>query len=222
MKLKLFGLFLLLLLCVGCSSERQFLDAGWTQKPAKMKILVTNPTVSDEETLPDVMDPISDWFREKVDHAMQFNSNVPCVVEKISKKKISHEPLNMSGVEVQIPKVEAMSDSFDIYMILDNVQMVFSESSRTVGGSPVGAVMVVPAGGAAMASVASAGITIKGESTEIDADYVVYDVKSGKRLAYGHLEESVFHEEIAMEQGWYENVRQLMLKILGKTPVTRF
>ena len=204
MKLKLFGLFLLLLLCVGCSSERQFLDAGWTQKPAKMKILVTKPTVSDEETLPDVMDPISDWFREKVDHAMQFNSNVPCVVEKISKKKISHEPLNMSGVEVQIPKVEAMSDSFDIYMILDNVLMVFSESSRTVGGSPVGAV------------------TIKGESTEIDADYVVYDVKSGKRLAYGHLEESVFHEEIAMEQGWYENVRQLMLKILGKTPVTRF
>ena len=96
MKTKLFVVFLLFLLCVGCSSERQFLDAGWTQKPAKMKILVTKPTVSDEETLPDVMDPISDWFREKVDHAMQFNSNVPCVVEKISKKKISHEAVSKS------------------------------------------------------------------------------------------------------------------------------
>ena len=66
------------------------------------------------------------------------------------------------------------------------------------------------------------GPTFKGESTRIDANYVVYDVKTGKRLAYGHLEDSMYHEDVAAETGWYDNLRQLMLRILGTTPVTRF
>ena len=74
MKTKLFVVFLLFLLCVGCSSERQFLDAGWTQKPAKMKILVTKPTVSDEETLPDVIGLVQGEGRSC--HAVQLERSV--------------------------------------------------------------------------------------------------------------------------------------------------
>lgn len=237
---KALALCLLLLLCAGCSSERQFLDAGWTQKPAKMKILFTEPNLvvgdkvvrsSDpvyEQTMtrflvwfykddnkveiPKTMEVVSDWFRDKVDNVIQFNSNVPSVVEMVSKKEISSDTENMDGVEVKIPKVQAMSDSFDVYLILDEIGMHISkvDSYMSTGTSLGSTGMSTPP------------LRFQGESTRIDANYVVYDVKTGKRLAYGHLEDGMYHEDVAAETGWYDNLRQLMLKILGSTPVTRF
>ena len=240
MKTKLVALCLLVLLFVGCSSERQFLDAGWTQKPAKMKILFTEPNLvvgdkvvrsSDpvyEQTMtrflvwfykddnkveiPKTMEVVSDWFRDKVDNVIQFNSNVPSIVEMVSKKEISSDTENMDGVEVKIPKVQAMSDSFDVYLILDEIGMHISkvDSYMSTGTSLGSTGMSTPP------------LRFQGESTRIDANYVVYDVKTGKRLAYGHLEDSMYHEDVAAETGWYDNLRQLMLRILGTTPVTRF
>lgn len=240
MKTKLVALCLLVLLFVGCSSERQFLDAGWTQKPAKMKILFTEPNLvvgdkvvrsSDpvyEQTMtrflvwfykddnkveiPKTMEVVSDWFRDKVDNVIQFNSNVPSIVEMVSKKEISSDTENMDGVEVKIPKVQAMSDSFDVYLILDEIGMHISkvDSYMSTGTSLGSTGMSTPP------------IRFQGESTRIDANYVVYDVKTGKRLAYGHLEDGMYHEDVAAETGWYDNLRHLMLEILGKTPVTRF
>ena len=237
---KALALCLLLLLCVGCSSERQFLDASWTQKPAKMKILFTEPNLvvgdkvvrsSDpvyEQTMtrflvwfykddnkveiPKTMEVVSDWFRDKVDNVIQFNSNVPSIVERVSKKEISSDTENMDGVEVKIPKVQAMSDSFDVYLILDEIGMHISkvDSYMSTGTSLGSTGMSTPP------------LRFQGESTRIDANYVVYDVKTGKRLAYGHLEDGMYHEDVAAETGWYDNLRQLMLKILGSTPVTRF
>lgn len=237
---KALALCLLLLLCAGCSSERQFLDAGWTQKPAKMKILFTEPNLvvgdkvvrsSDpvyEQTMtrflvwfykddnkveiPKTMEVVSDWFRDKVDNVIQFNSNVPSIVERVSKKEISSDTENMDGVEVKIPKVQAMSDSFDVYLILDEIGMHISkvDSYMSTGTSMGSTGMSTPP------------LRFQGESTRIDANYVVYDVKTGKRLAYGHLEDGMYHEDVAAETGWYDNLRQLMLKILGSTPVTRF
>ena len=237
---KALALCLLLLLCVGCSSERQFLDASWTQKPAKMKILFTEPNLvvgdkvvrsSDpvyEQTMtrflvwfykddnkveiPKTMEVVSDWFRDKVDTVIQFNSNVPSLVERVSKKEISSDTENMDGVEVKIPKVQAMSDSFDVYLILDEIGMHISkvDSYMSTGTSLGSTGMSTPP------------LRFQGESTRIDANYVVYDVKTGKRLAYGHLEDGMYHEDVAAETGWYDNLRQLMLKILGSTPVTRF
>ena len=237
---KALALCLLLLLCVGCSSERQFLDAGWTHKPTKMKILFTKPSLvvedkefrstdpaydktmnmvlgwfnkqNDEVEIPEAMEVISDWFRDKIDNVMQFNSNVPSVVERVSKKKISRDTENMDGVEVKIPKLEAMSDSFDVYLILDEIGMHISKvdsymSTETSLGST---------------GMSTPPLRFQGESTRIDANYVIYDAKTGKRLAYGHLEDGMYHEDVAAETGWYDNLRQLMLKILGSTPVTRF
>lgn len=235
-------LCLLVLFFAGCSSNRQFLDANWTQKPAKMKILFTKPTLviqdqefqtigaatqtpnpvllwfwnkNDNVEIPETMEAVADWFREKVDNVMQFNSNVPCVVERVSKKNISRETENMDGLEVKIPKVQAMSDSFDVYMIMDEVQMKISSvvSTASTGGS---------AGTIAIDPTALVPPMFKGESTKIIANYVFYDVKTGKRLAYGHWEEKLYHDEIAAEQGWNDNLRRFMLRILGTTPVTRF
>ena len=122
----------------------------------------------------------------------------------------------MDGIEVSLPKVQSMSDSFDVYLILDEIQMHISKVVSTMNmdpaynpstGMPTGSGMV---------------LTFKGESTRIDANYAFYDVKTGKRLAYGHLEEDMLHRDVAAETGWYDNLRQLMLRILGSTPVTRF
>ena len=240
MKKWLVALCLLVLFFAACSSERQFLDAGWTQKPAKMKILFTEPNLvvgdkvvrsSDpvyEQTMtrflvwfykddnkveiPKTMEVVSDWFRDKVDNVIQFNSNVPSIVEMVSKKEISSDTENMDGVEVKIPKVQAMSDSFDVYLILDEIGMHISkvDSYMSTGTSLGSTGMSTPP------------LRFQGESTRIDANYVVYDVKTGKRLAYGHLEDGMYHEDVAAETGWYDNLRHLMLEILGKTPVTRF
>lgn len=228
------------LLFVGCSANRQYLDSSWTQKPAKMKILFTEPNLvvgdkvvrsSDpvyEQTMtrflvwfykddnkveiPKTMEVVSDWFRDKVDNVIQFNSNVPSIVEMVSKKEISSDTENMDGVEVKIPKVQAMSDSFDVYLILDEIGMHISkvDSYMSTGTSLGSTGMSTPP------------LRFQGESTRIDANYVVYDVKTGKRLAYGHLEDGMYHEDVAAETGWYDNLRHLMLEILGKTPVTRF
>lgn len=213
------------LILAGCYNSYQYLDPEWTQKPARMKILFTKPMITDEEKIPYTMAPIEDWFGGKIDNVLQFNSNVPCVVEKVSKKELSYETQKMGSLDVQLPKVESMSDSFDVYLIFDHITLNLSAVVSTLPG---GAGIVAPAiGGSTLATQAVgafAGMTFnfKGESTEIDANYALYDVKTGKRLAYGHLEERMFHEEVAMEQGWYDNIRQMVLRIFGKTPVTRF
>lgn len=243
MKKWLVALCLLVLFFAACSSERQFLDAGWTQKPAKMKILFTKPSLvvedkefrstdpayaktmdmvlgwfnkqNDEVEIPEAMEVISDWFRDKIDNVMQFNSNVPSVVERVSKKKISRDTENMDGVDVKIPKLEAMSDSFDVYLILDEIGMHISKVDTYMSTGP-------SFGPTGLPTTPGVGLRFQGESTRIDANYAAYDVKTGKRLAYGHLEDGMYHEDVAAETGWYDNLRQLMLRILGSTPVTRF
>ena len=244
MKMRFVALCLLVLFFVGCSNTRQFQDAGWTQKPAKMKVLFTEPNIIVGGTefrssgpnyastsnailawfykqqkgpdIPEAMEVVSDWFKAKTDNIMQFNTNVPSVVERVSNDKISRDTENMDGIEVSLPKVQSMSDSFDVYLILDEIQMHISKVVSTMNmdptynpstGMPTGSGMV---------------LTFKGESTRIDANYAFYDVKTGKRLAYGHLEEDMLHRDVAAETGWYDNLRQVMLKILGKTPIIRF
>lgn len=237
-----FTIAFILMTFAGCSSNRQYLDPLWTQKPAKMKILFTKPVImvgkekietpdpaldyfwrsTGDPELPVSMEAASGWFRNKVDNVMQFNSNVPSVVEFVPENKISRVIENMDGVEVYIPKVESMSDSFDVYLFLDDIEMSVSKSVRTMNmGAGVNmAGGINPATG--LPSAAHMGPTFKGEFTKINADYVIYDVKTGKRLAYGHLEDEMYHEDVSAESGLYENVRDLMLKILGQTPVTRF
>jgi hypothetical protein len=121
----------------------------------------------------------------------------------------------MDGVDVKIPKLEAMSDSFDVYLILDEIGMHISKVDTYMSMGP-------SFGPTGLPTTPGVGLRFQGESTRIDANYVVYDVKTGKRLAYGHLEDGMYHEDVAAETGWYDNLRQLMLRILGTTPVTRF
>lgn len=199
-------LLLLVALCfVGCSQTRQFVDPSWSQKPAKIRFLFTAPVFADTLGLPSAMKPISDWFKEKVDNTLKFNSNVPYDVAFVLKNEISHESEDMDGVNVKIPKIESMSDSFDVYLILDNVKMslknTYRQTNLFVGGA----------------------YNFKsGEQTFGSANYVVYDVKTGKRLAYGRLDEKLYHKEVAAEQGWYDTVRQMVLHVIEKTPIAQF
>ena len=208
---------------VGCSQTRQFVDPSWSQKPAKIKFLFTEPVFADTLGLPNAMKPISDWFKEKVDNTLKFNSNVPYDVAFVPENEISHESEDMDGVDVQIPKIESMSDSFDVYLILDNIKMslknTYRQTNLFVGGAdPSSCQMadVAPAPGCYTYNFKS------GEQTFGSANYVIYDVKTGKRLAYGHLDEKVYHEEVAAEQGWYDTVRQMVLHVIEKTPIAQF
>lgn len=211
------------LFIMGCSQTRQFVDPSWSQKPAKIKFLFTEPVFADTLGLPSAMKPISDWFKEKVDNTLKFNSNVPYDVAFVLKNEISHESEDMDGVNVKIPKIESMSDSFDVYLILDNIKMslknTYRQTNLFVGGAaPSSCQMtdVAPAPGCYTYNFKS------GEQTFGSANYVVYDVKTGKRLAYGHLDEKLYHKEVAAEQGWYDTVRQLVLRVIEKTPIAQF
>lgn len=215
------------LFIMGCSQTRQFVDPSWSQKPAKIKFLFTEPVFADTLGLPNAMKPISDWFKEKVDNTLKFNSNVPYDVAFVPENEISHESEDMDGVDVQIPKIESMSDSFDVYLILDNIKMslknTYRQTNLFVGGAaPSGVDASFNAAGASSQPGYYTYSFKSGEQTFGSANYVIYDVKTGKRLAYGHLDEKLHHDEVAAEQGWYDTVRQIVQRVIEKTPIVLF
>ncbi|MCF0217365.1 MAG: hypothetical protein HUK21_12965 [Fibrobacteraceae bacterium] len=225
-----FAVLLSLSSFVGCSASRQFLDPTWTEKPSKIKVLFTEPilpkdTIAPESTdpisdrffnkkvvlIPEGMKPISDWFKDKVSNTFTFNTKAQTTIEEIPGKDLSHAVKNMDGTEVHVPKIETMSDSFDVYIVLDSIKMDINEVVNTLSDNPT----ITASGQLAVNQT----LTFKGETTRMSGTYAIYDVKTGKPLAYGFLDEKLYHKDIAAEHGWYDMVRQFILRVIEKTPV---
>lgn len=212
--LSLLIVFLFSFAMMGCSGNRQFVDPSWTQKPSSVKVVIANPLSYWIPKIVPEMDPMSDWFKDKVDNTFKFNTKLSYVVENIPKEQVTHVAEDMDGKNIQVPKLETMSDSFEVYLILDNVRMWLSDTSSTMDvTSPTVAQNYGPGFNV---------LTFKGENTKASANYAVYETKTGKRLAYGFLEESIFHEDVAVEHGWFETVRQLVMHVIELTPISQF
>ena len=230
-----FILFAVVLLLVGCSSTpKQFKDASWTQKPANMKTVFTQPAFVPDSTLsfwkgeyvkdslPDEMKPISDWFAKNLDNTFKFNLSTHYSIAEVAKDQVSSFSVKLDGEDVSLPKLESMSDSFEVYLVIDDISMGKNVKSSGMNagmgpnmgvgmGSGMGTGMGVGMGFGTMGS--------SGENVKITARYAFFDVKTRKLLNFGSVEKSHFAEKKAIEHDWVDALRDLALEIIGQTPV---
>ncbi|MBQ5464248.1 MAG: hypothetical protein IIT53_09595 [Fibrobacter sp.] len=219
---------LALLLVAGCSSTRQFKDNTWTNKPSNMKAVFTKPVIVQDSTesyelgslwgffksekdtavVTDEMTSISAWFQKNLDNTFKFNLGVHYSIDEVSKEQISSVAEKMDGDDVNIPKLSSMSDSFEVYLVMDDIRLYKSQSYSQMSSVP-------------MASVAgpAAPMYKSGEKVKVSANYAFYDAKSGKMLAFGFVEKDHFAEKRALEHDWVDVVRDMALQIIDQTPV---
>ena len=233
-------LALLGLAFVGCSGSKQHKDASWTAKPSNLQVVFTAPVVVDSTKdncpmfpwyftnanvaggartticekdvlmLPGEMKKMSEWFLSNVDNTLKFNSSSHYKISEISKDLVSYSEKDVDGEKLRVPVLKSMSDSADVYMVLDSIRLK-SKIRVKEGASTY------------MASVdMNVGSTINNNCVYISASYAFYDVKTAKPLDYGYLEESQCSDQMVIEHDWVNVLRDLILHMIDKTPVAQF
>lgn len=107
-------------------------------------------------------------------------------------------------------EMKKMSDSADVYMVLDSIQLKSNIQVRE------GAVTTLKSVGMKV------GTTVNDNCLYISASYAFYDVKTGKSLDYGYLEESQCSDQKVIEHDWQNVLRDLILHAIDKTPIAQF
>jgi hypothetical protein len=235
---RLFVAFALLgLAFVGCSGSKQHKDPSWTTKPSNLQVVFTAPVVLDSAKdncpmfpwyyssvsvapaticekdvlmLPEEMKKMSDWFLNGVDNTLKFNSSSHYKISEVSKDLVSYSEKEVDGETVRVPMLKSMSDSADVYMVLDNIQLKSNVSVRE------GASMNL------MSVGMTVGSTINSNCVHISASYAFYEMKTTKTLDYGYLEESQCSDQMVIEHDWQNVLRDLILHAIDKTPIAQF
>ena len=81
-------------LLVGCAAPRSVMDQGWTQKPAKVKVVFTEPFIANPDDLmddlPEYVNNFSDWYKTQLEANLGSQTNgVLYSVQKIKNLFIS-------------------------------------------------------------------------------------------------------------------------------------
>lgn len=233
--LAMFGLIL-----AGCSASKQHKDPSWTTKPSNLQVVFTAPVVLDSAKdncpmfpwyytpsilpgkdprpicerdslmLPDEMKKMSEWFLNNIDNTLKFNSSSHYKISEISKELVSYSEKDVDGEKLRVPMLKSMSDSADVYMVLDSIQLKSNIQVRE------GAVTTLKSVGMKV------GATVNDNCLYISASYAFYDVKTGKSLDYGYLEESQCSDQKVIEHDWQNVLRDLILHAIDKTPIAQF
>lgn len=224
---------------VGCSASKQHKDASWTQKPSNLQVVFTAPVIVDSAKdncpmfpwyytnanvaggvnticekdslmLPDEMKKMSEWFLSNVDNTLKFNSSSHYKISEVSKDLVSYSEKDADGEKLRVPVLKSMSDSADVYMVLDSIRL--KSNIRVMEGAST-----------YMKSVdMTVGSTINNNCVYISASYAFYEVKTAKPLDYGYLEESQCSDQKVIEHDWVNVLRNLILHMIDKTPIAQF
>ena len=225
---------------VGCSASKQHKDPSWTAKPSNLQVVFTAPVVLDSAKdncpmfpwyysasgvagggakticekdalmLPDEMKKMSEWFLSNVDNTLKFNSSSHYKISEVSKDLVSYSEKDADGEKFRIPVLKSMSDSADVYMVLDSIRL--KSNIRVMEGASTNLVSVGM----------SVGSTINNNCVHISASYAFYEVKTAKPLDYGYLEESQCSDQNVIEHDWQNVLRDLILHMIDKTPIAQF
>ena len=93
-------------LLLGCAAPRSVMDQGWTQKPANVKVVFTEPFIANpkdlQDDLPDYVNNFSDWYKAQLDsNFASQTTGVQYFVEKISQDKVKFEAAAVNGVALK-------------------------------------------------------------------------------------------------------------------------
>jgi hypothetical protein len=123
-------------LLVGCAAPRSVMDQGWTQKPAKVKVVFTEPFIANpddlQDDLPEYVNNFSDWYKAQLETNLGSQTNgVLYSVEKVSMDKVKFEAAAVNGVNIKVPKVEEMDGQADVYLVVNDIWIGRVESETT-------------------------------------------------------------------------------------------
>ena len=192
---------------VGCASPRAVIDESWSQKPSKVKVVFTEPLIANvddlEDDLPDYVNNFSDWYKEQ----LQINlgdrtSGVGYSIQKISKDIVRIDPAPVNGENIKVPRVTEMSNSADIYLVLDDIWI-----GRTTK-------MATCSNGMTTYSCPQNYFTATGI-------YAYYDVKSGQRVGYGDYEANSGYSFVVDVSDWEKILEKTVDIILNNTPLAQ-
>lgn len=203
--MKLFSvLTLVCALLMGCAAPRVVVDPSWKEKPAKVKVVFTEPFVANPEDLqddwPDYVNRFTDLYAEQLlTNLAKFSKGVEFFAEVISREQLKYEVGSMEGGNVKVPKYETMKNDADVYLVMDELWVGRTEIQTSCAGGMGGTCM-------------SPAFANKG-------NYAYYDAKTGKRLAYGDFQENSGFTFGVSQQDW-KNIFYLTAQtLLKKTPL---
>lgn len=203
-------------LLVGCAAPRSVMDQGWTQKPANVKVVFTEPFIANpddlQDDLPDYVNNFSDWYKAQLEaNFASQTTGVQYTVEKISQDKVKFEAAAVNGVNIKVPKIEEMDSQADVYLVMNDIWIgrVESATTCTTGGFNA-------AGGIGMGTTCSQDKDFTGKGS-----FAYLDAKTGKRLGYGEIEAKSGYTFTVSQSDWLNVMTKTVSTMLENTPIKK-
>lgn len=200
-------------LLVGCAAPRSVMDQGWTQKPANVKVVFTEPFIANpkdlQDDLPDYVNNFSDWYKAQLEsNFASQTTGVQYFVEKISQDKVKFEAAAVSGVNIKVPKIEEMDNQADVYLVLNDIWIGRVESG-TICSTGAG-------GGFGMGMTCTQNKDFTGKG-----NFAYFDAKTGKRLGYGDIEAKSSYSFTVSQSDWLNVMTKTVAAMLENTPIKK-
>ena len=200
-------------LLVGCAAPRSVMDQGWTQKPANVKVVFTEPFIANpkdlQDDLPDYVNNFSDWYKAQLEsNFASQTTGVQYFVEKISQDKVKFEAAAVNGVNIKVPKIEEMDNQADVYLVINDIWIGRVESGTTCSTGAGGGF------GMGMTCTQNKDFTGKG-------NFAYFDAKTGKRLGYGDIEDKSSYSFTVSQSDWQNVMTKTVATMLENTPIKK-
>lgn len=200
-------------LLVGCAAPRSVMDQGWTQKPANVKVVFTEPFIANpkdlQDDLPDYVNNFSDWYKAQLEsNFASQTTGVQYFVEKISQDKVKFEAAAVNGVNIKVPKIEEMDNQADVYLVINDIWIGRVESGTTCSTGAGGGF------GMGMTCTQNKDFTGKGY-------FAYFDAKTGKRLGYGDIEAKSSYSFTVSQSDWLNVMTKTVATMLENTPIKK-
>ena len=199
-------------LLLGCAAPRSVMDQGWTQKPANVKVVFTEPFIANpkdlQDDLPDYVNNFSDWYKAQLDsNFASQTTGVQYFVEKISQDKVKFEAAAVNGVNIKVPKIEEMDNQADVYLVINDIWIGRVESGTTCSTG---------AGGVGMGMTCTQNKDFIGKG-----NFAYFDAKTGNRLGYGDIEAKSSYTFTVSQSDWLNVMTQTVATMLENTPIKK-
>jgi len=200
------ALFMVGAFLVGCAGPHAVLDESWTKKPSKVKIVFTEPFVSNvddlEDDLPGYVDNFTGWFSAEVEsYVAEMSNGINYSVNKISSSMVRSESAELDEENIKVPKLKSMDNDADVYLVMDDVWFGRTQKTTTCGG------------GMGMVSMCTI------SSLTCRFNYAYYLTKNGKRVGYGHIDKDISFTFAMTANDWLDVVGEAVKDMIDKTPL---
>lgn len=226
MKFKILMLAALTMLFVGCAPKTTAIsiDPSWTEKPAKLTVLFTDPVVENpddlKDDLPEYVDDFYDWFgRELAKNYGKFTRNsIPLDVQRTEPASITIQTDSIGRTEVKVPKPANLGEGYTLVIANANFSRkedTYANAAYHNSGAAYG--QGVNPG---QNSMAFAGADLVELGLWLSADYAIYNA-AGQRVAFGHHGIKSKFQYAMTRSDWERCVTAFVKKTLAGTPVLR-